>query len=201
MPSGNNANKLFVDERDARTRSNLWDYHNGTTPEHTQSYGKASSADKLIDAMFEGIDAPPQQPTDSKKELDLAARTDLVKNALRKLEIFHQSQKSSLRERWNRDKRAEYAAHRLAEGKTVRPYRHHPKIEGESPEERERRLRREGDLRRAGKDESSVRPYQDLAHLTDEEKQARKKKQDAEAGARRTLKRKADAVRQDRRHA
>lgn len=201
MPAGNNANKLFVDERDARTRSNLWDYHNGTTPEHTQNFRKASSADKLIDAMLEGIDAPPQQPTDSKKELDLAARTDLVKNALRKLEIYHDSEKPIRRERWNSAKRAEYAAERMAEGKTVRPYRRHPKIEGESPEERKRRLRREGRLRRAGKDGSSVRPYQDLSHLTDEEKQARKRKQDAESGARRTLKRKADAVRQDRQHA
>jgi len=175
----------FLDEEmDCRTMRNLQAYHNDQSTMVLGEKITPVNASK-VDALLDTIDCEPEDNVnlDSDVEIKLppisAALLNIVRAGLKKSEEDYAANRESYLQARRAAARRDYANERATEGKGVRSYQRRPKVSNETPWDREIRLHREDSRRRSGKDNNTVRGYTRLDELTEEEKNLRKREQDA----------------------
>lgn len=122
------------------------------------------------------------QPTDTNDEKESAARAQLERRSAL-IASWRQAQQERRREEWRRDAKERRAFERRLEGKEVRPHSSRKRLPHECRDDVRRRYNREAMRKRRGKTEETVRSYEWLGDLTEEQKKQRRADRRREARA------------------
>ena len=171
---------IEADEEERRILRNLEDHYSDDLVSENDLVASHGNLD-AVHALLATIDDDSEETNTACEERSpinppLLA---LIRAKISAIEEDREKNRPSYLEAKRKEARKEYAQARAKEGRSVRRYEHHPFIEGETADERERRLRRSAYRRRAGKNDSTVRKYMTLAGLSEDERKERKRQQDA----------------------
>jgi hypothetical protein len=182
-------------EWEQRVRQNLDDYWNDVMPSAADQQPLEPRTVEL-EMLLASIDDVPSQDVKGQLGPMSPERRAIIAKGLQSVERAKQANKLDYYPKLRQQAREAYADQRAAKGHAVRPYQRHAKVDGETTYERSRRIHREAARKRAGKDEHTVRGYQDLTGLTNEERMARQRLQNAESKRRQRAASKANEAKE-----